>query len=85
MPQEALIGIIYVVAAAAGILLMSKSPHGKRNCSARSLGDLLTVTPQEIGKTTALYAVIRWCISSFANNSSSSRSITITRRRVDCR
>lgn len=29
VPQEALIGIIYVVAAAAGILLLSKSPHGK--------------------------------------------------------
>ena len=58
VPQEALIGIIYVVAAAAGILLMSKSPHGKEELQRTLVGDLLTVTPQEIGKTAALYAVI---------------------------
>ena len=58
VPQEALIGIIYVVAAAAGILLLSKSPHGKEELQRTLVGDLLTVTPQEIGKTAALYAVI---------------------------
>lgn len=58
VPQEALIGIIYVVAAAAGILLMSKSPHGKEELQRTLVGDLLTVTPQEIWKTAALYAVI---------------------------
>jgi zinc/manganese transport system permease protein len=58
VPQEALIGIIYVVAAAAGILLMSKSPHGKEELQRTLVGDLLTVTPQQIWKTAALYAVI---------------------------
>ena len=58
VPQEALIGIIYVVAAAAGILLLSKSPHGKEELQRTLVGDLLTVTPQEIGRTAALYAVI---------------------------
>jgi zinc/manganese transport system permease protein len=58
VPQEALIGIIYVVAAAAGILLLSKSPHGKEELQRTLVGDLLTVTPAEIGKTAALYAVI---------------------------
>src|SRR6478736_6239061 len=58
VPQEALIGIIYVVAAAAGILLMSKSPHGKEELQRTLVGDLLTVTPGDIGKTAALYAVI---------------------------
>lgn len=58
VPQEALIGIIYVVAAAGGILLMSKSPHGKEELQRTLVGDLLTVTPLEIGKTAALYAVI---------------------------
>ena len=58
VPQEALIGIIYVVAAAAGILLLSKSPHGKEELQRTLVGDLLTVTPYEIGKTAALYAVI---------------------------
>jgi zinc/manganese transport system permease protein len=58
VPQEALIGIIYVVAAAAGILLLSKSPHGKEELQRTLVGDLLTVTPAEIGKTAVLYAVI---------------------------
>jgi len=58
VPQEALIGIIYVVAAAAGILLLSKSPHGKEELQRTLVGDLLTVTDKEIWKTAALYAVI---------------------------
>ena len=58
VPQEALIGIIYVVAAAAGILLLSKSPHGKEELQRTLVGDLLTVTPGEIWKTAALYVVI---------------------------
>ena len=58
VPQEALIGIIYVVAAATGILLLSKSPHGKEELQRTLVGDLLTVTDREIWKTAALYAVI---------------------------
>lgn len=58
VPQEALIGIIYVVAAAAGILLLSKSPHGKEELQRTLVGDLLTVTDKEIWKTAGLYAVI---------------------------
>ncbi len=58
VPQEALIGIIYVVAAAAGILLLSKSPHGKEELQRTLVGDLLTVTPGQIWKTTVLYAAI---------------------------
>jgi zinc/manganese transport system permease protein len=58
VPQEALIGIVYVVAAAAGILLLSKSPHGKEELQRTLVGDLLTVTPSQIWKTAALYVVI---------------------------
>ena len=58
VPQEALIGIVYVVAAAAGILLLSKSPHGKEELQKTLVGDLLTVTWPQIWKTTVLYAVI---------------------------
>lgn len=58
VPQEALIGIVYVVAAAAGILLLSKSPHGKEELQKTLVGDLLTVTPREIWTTAALYAGI---------------------------
>jgi zinc/manganese transport system permease protein len=58
VPQEALIGIIYVVAAATGILFLSKSPHGKEELQRTLVGDLLTVTDTQIWKTAALYAVI---------------------------
>lgn len=58
VPQEALIGIVYVVAAAAGILLLSKSPHGKEELQKTLVGDLLTVTWPQIWKTAALYAAI---------------------------
>lgn len=58
VPQEALIGIIYVVAAAAGILLLSKSPHGKEELQRTLVGDLLTVSARDIWKTAGLYAVI---------------------------
>lgn len=58
VPQEALIGIIYVVAAAAGILLLSKSPHGKEELQRTLVGDLLTVDAARIWKTAALYTGI---------------------------
>jgi zinc/manganese transport system permease protein len=58
VPQEALIGIVYVVAAAAGILLLSKSPHGKEELQKTLVGDLLTVSWPEIWKSAALYAAI---------------------------
>jgi zinc/manganese transport system permease protein len=58
VPQEALIGIVYVVAAAAGILLLSKSPHGKEELQKTLVGDLLTVSWPQIWKTACLYAGI---------------------------
>jgi zinc/manganese transport system permease protein len=58
VPQEALIGVVYVVAAAAGILLLSKSPGGKEELQKTLVGDLLTVTPGEIRNTAILYALI---------------------------
>ena len=58
VPQEALIGIVYVVAAAAGILLLSKGPHGNEELQRTLVGDLLTVSWPEIWKTAVLYAVI---------------------------
>ena len=58
VPQEALIGIVYVVAAAAGILLLSKSPHGREELQKTLVGDLLTVSWKEIWTTAVLYAAI---------------------------
>ncbi len=58
VPQEALIGIVYVVSAALGILLLSKSAEGKEELQRSLVGELLVVSPQEILKTFGLYAVI---------------------------
>jgi zinc/manganese transport system permease protein len=58
VPQEALIGIVYVMAAAAGILLLSKSAHGKEELQKTLVGDLLTVRWGLIWKTFLLYAVV---------------------------
>ncbi len=59
VPQEALIGIIYVVSAAAGILLLSNSPHGNEELKETLVGDLLYLqTPQQVLKPFGLYACI---------------------------
>jgi len=58
VPQEALIGIVYVVAAALGILLLSKSSEGKEELQRSLVGELLVVSPKEILKTFALFVAI---------------------------
>jgi zinc/manganese transport system permease protein len=58
VPQEALIGIVYVVAAAAGILILSQSTGGKEELQRSLIGELLVVTPGEIAKTLGLFIAI---------------------------
>lgn len=58
VPQEALIGIVYVVAAALGILLLSRSAEGNEELRRTMVGDVLLVRPVEVWKTFALYLVI---------------------------
>ena len=58
VPQEALIGIVYVVAAAAGLLLLSRNPEGNEELRRTLVGDVLLVRPMEVGRTFALYVVI---------------------------
>ncbi len=59
VPQEALIGIVYVVAAAAGILLLSNSPNGNEELRHTLVGDLLHLQkPGDVFKPFALYLVI---------------------------
>src|SRR5215467_708053 len=55
VPQEALIGIVYVVTAALGILLLSRSPEGNEELRRTLIGDVLLVTPQQVLRTFALY------------------------------
>jgi zinc/manganese transport system permease protein len=58
VPQEAIIGIIYVVASAATILLAAQAPMGAEHIEELLTGTLLWVTWPKIAKTAALYAAI---------------------------
>ena len=58
VPQEALIGIVYVVTAALGILLLSRSPEGNEELRRTLIGEVLLVTPGQVLRTFALYAGI---------------------------
>ena len=58
VPQEALIGIIYVVAAAAGILMLSNSAQGKEELQRTLVGEILVVHSSEVWKTFFLYLAI---------------------------
>src|SRR5436305_6181721 len=58
VPQEALIGIVYVVAAAAAILALSKSPGGNEELQRSLVGELLVVKPSDVLKTFGLFLVI---------------------------
>jgi len=58
VPLEALIGIVYVVAAAASVLLLSRAPHGREELQKTLVGDLLTVSWPVVWRTAALYAAM---------------------------
>jgi zinc/manganese transport system permease protein len=58
VPQEALIGIVYVVTAALGILLLSRSPEGNEELRRTLIGEVLLVTREQVLRTFALYVVI---------------------------
>jgi len=57
-PQEALIGIVYVVAAAASILALSKGAGGNEELQRSMVGELLVVPPAEVIKTFALFLAV---------------------------
>ena len=59
VPQEALIGIVYVVAAAISILLLNQSSNGSEELKETLVGDLLLVQrPEQVFRPFALYLVI---------------------------
>ena len=58
IPQEAIIGISYAVASAAAIVVMSKSTQETEHLREMLVGNILTVSWSEVGKTAALYGVI---------------------------
>ncbi len=58
VPQEAIIGIVYVVASALTILLAAQAPRGSEHVEQLLTGSLLWVTWPQIAKTAVMYAVI---------------------------
>lgn len=58
VPQEALIGIVYVVAAALGIVILSNSPEGNEELRRTLIGDVLLVNQRQVFLTFSLYVAI---------------------------
>jgi zinc/manganese transport system permease protein len=58
IPQEAIIGMVYAVSAAAAVLVVDRAPQGGEHIKQLLVGSILTVTPAEIARLAALYALI---------------------------
>jgi zinc/manganese transport system permease protein len=58
VPQEAIIGIVYVVASAAAILVADRSPRGAETIKDILVGSLLWVTWPIIARLAAIYAIV---------------------------
>src|SRR5256885_5233329 len=58
IPQEAVIGISYVVAAAAAVLLLSRAAEGDEQIKQMLVGNILLVTPLEVWKCFALSVAV---------------------------
>ena len=58
VPQEAIIGIVYVVASAAALLVADRTPRGGETIKDILVGSLLWVTWPAIGRLAAVYAAI---------------------------
>jgi zinc/manganese transport system permease protein len=58
VPQEAIIGITFVVAAAGVILLLSRVAGGKEELEHLLTGDILNVTAAEVGQRAAVFVAL---------------------------
>jgi len=65
VPQEAIIGIVYAVSAAAAVLVVDRAPQGGEHIKQILVGSILTVTPAEVATLVLLYApigAVHWLI-----------------------
>ena len=63
--QEAIIGVVYAVSAAAAVLLADRAPHGAEHIRAMLVGSLLSVGVPHVAKVAALYAavgIVHWAL-----------------------
>ena len=58
LKQEAIIGIIYAVASAATVLLISKTPHGDSDIQEVLFGNILSVSTDQIRTIGVVFAVL---------------------------
>lgn len=58
VPQEAVIGIVYAVSAALGVLALDRAPQGAEHVKQLLIGSILAVTPGEVARLALLYAAI---------------------------
>jgi zinc/manganese transport system permease protein len=58
VPQEALVGVVYVVAAAATILLIDRAPQGAEHLKETLTGNILTSSWKELVIIAPLYAAV---------------------------
>src|SRR3954447_932801 len=58
VPQEAIIGISYVIAAAAAIVLLSRSAHGNEEIRNMLVGDITVVSSAEVWKCFAVFIAV---------------------------
>jgi len=58
LKHEAIIGIVYAVASAGTVLLISKTPHGESDISEVLFGSLFTVTTEQIVTLVAVFGAI---------------------------
>jgi zinc/manganese transport system permease protein len=58
IPQEAVIGISYVVAAAGAVLLLSRAAEGDEEIKNMLVGNILLVTPREVWQRFALFLAV---------------------------
>jgi zinc/manganese transport system permease protein len=56
--QEAVIGVVFVVASSAALLLLAKNPHGSENLRELLIGQILWVNPRQLVFVAVAYAVI---------------------------
>jgi zinc/manganese transport system permease protein len=65
VPQEAIIGIVYAVAAALTVLVLDRVPQGGEYIKQLLVGSILAVNPEEVLRIAVLYAAIGafhwWC------------------------
>ena len=58
VPQEAIIGVVYAVAAAAVILLVDRAPHGGEHVKALLVGQILWVDWATVARLAGLYGAV---------------------------